>query len=304
MSEDLEKIAEDNDRKKYENWNTYRNVKDIWECIDSPQFLDFNEITNHDLPYLDQFGTPKWSSQNKKQTENVPSPNPDDEVADILLSGLSLTNEKQEEHSHRSNGATINLNQPSTSKHPSEKKTVHNQQKTGNRHCTKLSPFSFDAQNKRMLERKEERMKKMLEEERKMFPVFYAKPVPRYIKARAQKSHSEIACNPSSTVQDPVPSTKVKKTKPRSPVLHTARRARQRAQFDNAIKQREVQSETAKKLEEENAKKMEQRQIAKFRKQLIHKANPVRSYQQLPPREKRPLTEPMTPFCIKRRRFH
>lgn len=44
--------------------------------------------------------------------------------------------------------------------------------------------------------------------------------------------------------------------------------------------------------------------MARLRKQTVHKAQPIRKYKGgLPQIQKRPLTEPLSPKLLKRRRF-
>lgn len=50
-------------------------------------------------------------------------------------------------------------------------------------------------------------------------------------------------------------------------------------------------------------KKQEEEEIAQLRKQIVHKAQPIRRYKiELPKVEKRPLTDPISPILLKRRR--
>ncbi|OAD58698.1 Targeting protein for Xklp2 [Eufriesea mexicana] len=106
----------------------------------------------------------------------------------------------------------------------------------------------------------------------------------------------------------------------KTPSLRTATRAQERKEFDNTLKEIQRQREETRQMvihfstaisffqsynmyEIAARKKQEEEEIAKLRKQTVHKAQPIRKYKMdLPPIEKRPLTDPISPMLLKRRR--
>ncbi|XP_063981106.1 targeting protein for Xklp2-like [Diachasmimorpha longicaudata] len=90
---------------------------------------------------------------------------------------------------------------------------------------------------------------------------------------------------------------------PKGPDLMTAKRARERQQFEEKIKERERQRQEIKKMEAAARQAREEEEYARLRKQTLFKARPVPQFKNiLPPAQKRPLTEPMMPIFVKRRR--
>ncbi|XP_015124155.1 targeting protein for Xklp2 [Diachasma alloeum] len=90
---------------------------------------------------------------------------------------------------------------------------------------------------------------------------------------------------------------------PKGPELMTAKRARERQQFEEKMRERERQKEEIKKMEAAAQQAREQEEYARLRKQTVFKARPVPNFKNvLPPVQKRPLTEPMMPIFVKRRR--
>lgn len=192
-----------------------------------------------------------------------------------------------------------------------------------------VNPFTFSTRDKYMEQRKQERINKILEEEKKL-KIFRANPVPKFLKARSvpvhtnnnnNKNDQKINGNVNGKVMKTVPSVnQIKKnaevqkkshmlhlprtkSRPKTPPLQTSVRAQQRKRFDDAIKEKEKQKEQRKQMEIAAKKKQEQEELMRLRKQMVHKAQPIRNYKLgLPPIEKRPLTDPVSPISLKRRR--
>ncbi|XP_061927946.1 targeting protein for Xklp2-like isoform X1 [Apis cerana] len=188
----------------------------------------------------------------------------------------------------------------------------------------KIYPFSFDLRSKNIQKQKEEQkqkqIKKILEEEKKI-KIFHANPIPKFIKNRIKiepignnkneknqkvnvpnkqiKKNTELWKKPPFT-----PCLSKKKLEPpKIGPLHSEIRAIERKRFDEIIKEKQKQKDLQKQMEIAAKKKQEEEEIAQLRKQIVHKAQPIRRYKiELPKVEKRPLTDPISPILLKRRR--
>ncbi|XP_011313150.1 targeting protein for Xklp2 homolog [Fopius arisanus] len=90
----------------------------------------------------------------------------------------------------------------------------------------------------------------------------------------------------------------------KGPELMTAKRALERQQFEEKMKERERQKEEIKKQEAAAQQAREREEFIRLRKQTVFKARPVPQFKNiLPPVQKRPLTEPTMPIFTKRRRL-
>ncbi|KAL7290047.1 hypothetical protein TKK_0015776 [Trichogramma kaykai] len=89
----------------------------------------------------------------------------------------------------------------------------------------------------------------------------------------------------------------------KSPKLQTAERAVIKQQREKEKQEKSNRQEDLKiqQLREEEHKKEEE--MKKIRQQTLFRAHPIRKYAPLPKVKKRPLTEPVTPFVCKRKRF-
>jgi len=78
-------------------------------------------------------------------------------------------------------------------------------------------------------------------------------------------------------------------------------RAKDRQEYDKRQAERDAEMQAlAKKLREEREKR-EQAATAKLRKEIVHKARPIPELKAFEPQPSdKPLTEPKTPFCLKR----
>ncbi|XP_076548892.1 uncharacterized protein LOC117600089 [Osmia lignaria lignaria] len=131
----------------------------------------------------------------------------------------------------------------------------------------------------------------MLEEEKKV-KVFRANPLPKYLKSRVCKKLLGVPHITRKNLE-----------KPKIPHLQTAIRAQLRKRFDDTIREKERQNEQLKQMEIAAKKKQEEEERLYLRKQTVHKPQPIRKYKLgLPNVAKRPLTDPVSPISLKRRR--
>ncbi|XP_018897899.1 uncharacterized protein [Bemisia tabaci] len=190
---------------------------------------------------------------------------------------------------------------------------------------TEVKPFSFEERDKQMLLKKEQKIKQMLEEERKKAE-FHANPLPSYLNVKKEipipstrsytlskrrtlyKFELNEKENPAPLPFKAQPPTVLQKDpfipkKADRPLLEipdfelkTERRAREREQFEITMKEREAQMEMALREREAERKRQEEREIAMMRQQAVHKAQPVPKVK--PPQIKpsmKPLTNPVSP---------
>lgn len=314
-----------------------------WDVIQSPQFIDFSNLPE----VVDSFSnkltvivsTPNPNLRNESLPKTVTA---DEDTLVASLDTFSLSSIKYE------NSATTILENYNYQKEEDEEEyTVHHvsakkelKVKTETRNTEKkpqntaVYPFSFDLRQKHMQERRQERIKKILEEENKVRQ-FRANPIPKFLKSRPVTIHNHENTNHGNNNNDNqgnlcnnpgkkagtsnmstkkstelwkkspfVPSLSRKKLeRPRTPPLKTASRAQQRKRFDEGIKEKEKQREKIRQMEIAAKKKQEEEELLILRKQLCFKAQPIRKYKTDFMRvEKRPLTDPVSPITLKRRR--
>ena len=317
--------------------------KEQWDRIESPQFVDFSNLPETGDSFFNKVTV--IVSTPKPDFENGKLPNSFEEEEDTLVASFNNVALSAIKHGPPVEASYIFDNENVECK---EEYVVHNasctmEKKGKKENCAKVNkpqavtvnPFTFDLRQKHKQEYKQQRIKKMLEEEKKMM-VFRANPVPKFLKARSVRTNKhnnndnsasdrndKIKSNANEKAQSINSPGKPKKKnaeiwkkppfmpaltkrsseRPKAPSLHTASRAEERKRFDDIIKERETQREQARQMELAALKKQEEKEIALLRKQTVHKANPIRKYKMCVPRtEKRPLTDPMSPLSSKRRR--
>lgn len=317
--------------------------KEQWDRIESPQFVDFSHLPETGDSFFNKLtvivSTPKPDFDNGK----LPNSFEEDEEDTLVASFNNVALSAIKHHPPAEAPYTLdNRNEKCK-----EEYVVHNashtlEGKDKKKDCAKVkkpqaitvNPFTFDLRQKHKQEYKHERIKKILEEEKKMM-VFRANPVPKFLKARPVRTNKHNNNdNSTSDRNDKIKSTANEKAqstnspakpkkknaeiwkkppfmpaltkrsseRPKAPSLHTASRAEERKRFDDIIKEREAQREQARQMELAALKKQEEKELIRLRKQTVHKANPIRKYKTVPRTEKRPLTEPMSPLSSKRRR--
>ncbi|KAK9500417.1 hypothetical protein O3M35_001688 [Rhynocoris fuscipes] len=171
---------------------------------------------------------------------------------------------------------------------------------TKSNHSTRIKPFSFDERDKELLKKKEEKIK-MLQEEAKKVPEFHATPLPSFISntsmqstLKSSVSTTSLISETGSTQSEPgfkakFPSVLYKDPfipqKPERPVLqpakfelNTEKRARDRQEFEKELKLKEERWEEEKKQVMALLEQQEKEELAELRKKLVHKAQPVPSF--------------------------
>ncbi|GLH11293.1 Uncharacterized protein GBIM_16097 [Gryllus bimaculatus] len=181
-------------------------------------------------------------------------------------------------------------------------------------------PFSFEERDKLMMKNKEEKIKKVLQEEKEA-RIFHANPVPTYIKkctkemCNESRSPSRVTLPNDQEKNVPFkaqPATVLLKepfkpklpersfTQPGNVTLHTEHRALSRKEYDEYLKLRaeEIEAERQRRKELEMIK--QEKEVALLRQQAVHKAQPIRSYRPIPDRPRTAVTSPATPKFSKR----
>ncbi|XP_075973659.1 targeting protein for Xklp2 [Anticarsia gemmatalis] len=185
----------------------------------------------------------------------------------------------------------------------------------------KPEPFSFEKRDEDLKRRREERIKRQIEEERKQACLFKAQPVPGAVKKRMHCATAKCGSSTASSenkenikfeARPPV----VLYKEPFKPVLKpaqmikaapfeltTEKRAAERERFDKQLKEKEEELERMKLLREKEQLEAEEKATAELRAKLVHHAKPVPA---LVPfhleRSVAPLTVPETPKFIRRQK--
>lgn len=294
-------------------------ILDPWDKIDSPQFIDF-----FDLPEIsDEFFETKNDDKPLKhnpEAQKLPQTSDCNDRNELIkiLDNLSLKKENKQ--------LDVNINKDKKKKHlikqcikvKQETTTTTNENKKNitEKVDNVVKPFSFDLRNKC----KQQQQKNVKED--KELHVFQAKPVARSIKTNVKsksdhtidgklknsnKINTEKCTKKSTEVWKkspflPCPVKKILKI-PKSPPLLTAIRAKERKRFEEKLKEKEKEMEILKSLTAITEKKLEKKEMTRLRKQTVHNAQPIPKYIScLRQIDKRPLTEPLSPFNHKRRR--
>lgn len=201
----------------------------------------------------------------------------------------------------------------------------------GAKSMTKTCPFSFEARDKNVVKKKEEKMKTVLEESKKA-RMFQAKPLPEFKPVlvrgvskenlnKPQKSRISMlpvsrsnsrSClltrsvsnqenfNPSTKSQLPKPKLSEDKNETQKVLgefhLNTDKRARDRREYDERIKQKVQEIETLKREKEAEKMMLEEKERAEIRRMAETKARPMPAYK-TPTivHSDKPLTNPQSP---------
>ncbi|CAK1596283.1 unnamed protein product [Parnassius mnemosyne] len=181
-------------------------------------------------------------------------------------------------------------------------------------------PFSFEKRDEEMRKRREERIKRQLEEERKLASQFKAQPLPAAVKKQMHNATSKsTASNASSENKEnhvkfearpPLVLYKApfKPTLPPSQIvkpapfdLNTEKRAAEREKFERLLKEKEEENEILRQQKEREQKEAEERAQAELRAKLIHHAKPIPTIEPfIPEKSSEPLTVPETPKFVRR----
>ncbi|CAH0723328.1 unnamed protein product, partial [Brenthis ino] len=158
----------------------------------------------------------------------------------------------------------------------------------------KPEPFSFEKRDEELKRKREERIKKQLEEDRKLASQFKAQPLPTAVKKRMQNTATLCsASNASSENKENYIKFEAKPPvvlykEPFKPVLQpvqliksvpfeltTEKRAAERERFEKQLKEKEEENERLKQQKEKEQKEAEERAITELRAKLVHHAKPV-----------------------------
>ncbi|XP_068971287.1 uncharacterized protein [Bombus flavifrons] len=271
-------------------WGKYRNSRkdDNWDEIESPQFVDFFNPPDIGDSFFNKAiittSTPNQGHTNTKHPNTVV----DDETLIASLSNFYLSDITFDNHER-----TYVNRDDSQGQKEKEKYVVHNASKLEPKANVKASnktrmmqrigvvyPLVFDLQKKYTQEGKQENIKKILKDENKTKEV--------------EKSNN--CCKKIKRSTDKLPP-------PKSPPLRTASRAQERKRFNDNIQEKNKQKEQMIQMAIAAKKKQEEEEIALLRRQMVHKAQPIHKYKiGLPRINKRPLTDPVSPIVLKRRR--
>ncbi|XP_015428983.1 PREDICTED: targeting protein for Xklp2-B-like [Dufourea novaeangliae] len=317
-----------------EKWRKYRiEEEDKWDQLESPQFVDFSNIPESRDSFFNKprviVSTPIPGSKGI-----FPSTSKEDSLITSLntfsLSGINDISpkiqcnnsgqESEENESFVKHDTIIKMENDEKGKCNKVKKAQSNA----------VYPFKFDLRQKLKEEEKQERLNKILEEEKKT-RVFRANPVPKYLKTRSlpattnKNINNNVGrnnCNTSDNDQKLQATTKnIKRnieiwkkppfipcrtrknsSRPKTPLLQTAIRAQERKRFDEILREKEIQRQQQSLKEIIVKQKEQEKEIAILRKQTVHKAQPIRKYKTgLPEIQKRPLTDPKSPISKRRR---
>lgn len=183
-------------------------------------------------------------------------------------------------------------------------------------------PFSFEKRDVVLKLRREERIKRVIEEERKQASQFKAKPVPGVVKKAMHVATEKIhKCSSSTTSSDNKencakfearPPTVLYK-EPFKPVLkenhvvksapfdlNTIKRAVEREKFDQQLKAKEAEQERQRQEREKENKKLEDKKQAELRAKMVHHPKVVPKMSPfVPEKSKIHLTIPETPKLLK-----
>lgn len=187
-------------------------------------------------------------------------------------------------------------------------------------------PFSFEKRDEELRRRREERIKRQIEEERKQASLFKAQPVPGAVKKRmhcsAPKGGSSTTSseNKENNVKFEAKVPVVLYKEPFKPVLQpvqlkkpapfeltTEKRAAEREKFEKQLKEKEEEQERMRQMKEKEQQEAEERARAELRAKLIHHPKPIPKtgiVPFVPEKSVAPLTVPETPKFVRRLKQH
>ncbi|XP_023942589.2 targeting protein for Xklp2 homolog [Bicyclus anynana] len=186
----------------------------------------------------------------------------------------------------------------------------------------KPEPFSFEKRDEELKRRREERIKRQLEEERMLASQFKAQPLPVAVKSRMQAATTKSSASSTSSenkenhVKFEAKPPVVLYKKPFKPVLQgtqivqpkpfdlaTQKRAAEREHFDKLLKEKEAEIEKLNQQRQKEQQEEDEKALAELRANLVHHAKPVPSLEpRLPGKIYIPLTMPETPKLVRRLR--
>lgn len=185
---------------------------------------------------------------------------------------------------------------------------------------TRPEPFSFEKRNEEIKRRKEEWIKRQLEEEKKQANLFKAQPLPGAVKKQMHKvatkgsSSTTSSENKENHVKFEARPPVVLYKEPFKPVLQplqlikqkpfaltTEKRAAEREKFDQLLKEKEEEQERLRQQREKEQQETEEMVKAELRAKLVHHAKPAPALTPFVPEKcVAPLTVPETPKFVRR----
>lgn len=183
-------------------------------------------------------------------------------------------------------------------------------------------PFSFEKRDEELKRRREEKIRRVIEEERKQASQFKAQPLPGMVRKAmhlvTETVHKGSASTTSSENKEYVkfearppvvlykepfkPVLKPIQLLPSKPFdLTTTKRAAERQKFDQQLKEKEEQQEKLRLEREKENRKIEEKVTAELRAKLVHHPKPIPNMEPfVPEKSEVPITVPETPQCIRR----
>ncbi|KAF3420038.1 hypothetical protein E2986_05128 [Frieseomelitta varia] len=342
-----------NEKPEFADSNTYRNSNkdEIWDVIESPQFVDFTNPPDIGDSFFNKstvvVSTPNLNFANTE----YPNTTADDNTLTACFDNLSLSSIEYDDANDETTCVNDNLQKQEIEEYVVYSNDIKLEPEINTKICNKVKkpqktevyPFAFDLRDQQKQKQKQEHLKKLVEEETKV-RIFRANPVPNFIKSRTKTINNRRSNNEKKNEQNKLINDKNKPTSnnlnqkvqqsdncdkqskknievwkkppfvprlakkklqlPKTPPLHTMIRAQERKQFDDTVKEKERLREEKRQMEIAAKKKQEEEEIALLRKKTVHKAQPIPKYKSsLPKVEKRPLTDPVSPLVMKRRRY-
>lgn len=180
-------------------------------------------------------------------------------------------------------------------------------------------PFSFEKRDEELKRRKEDKIKRQIEEERMKASSFKAHPLPGVIKkhmavtaskasssstsSENKENHTKFEARPATVLyKEPFkPLLQMHYVKPAPFALSTEKRAAEREIFDRQLKEKEERQERMRQQREKELKELEEKAQAELRATLVHHPKPPPAFDVfVPEKSSIPLTVPETPKFVRR----
>ncbi|CAL7936451.1 unnamed protein product [Xylocopa violacea] len=288
----------------------FKHGHEKWDVINSPQYVDFANLPNIGESFFNKLNviasTPIPNDKNEKLPNTV-TENSGEETLIATLENISLSDIEYESepsqtyiNEQENDESKYIIHKAKPIKFQEPKVTIKFGSQDKKSQNSAIYPFTFDLRSKDKNENKEARIKKILEDEKKV-PVFRANPVPKFIKAGCKDATVKTTLWKKPPFIPLLPHKKTEGAK--TPPLRSTARALERKRFDQHLQEKERLNQQIKEMEIAAKKRQEQKEILELRKRITFKAKPIPKYKpDLPQVKKRPLTEPISPISLKRRR--
>ncbi|XP_068632261.1 targeting protein for Xklp2-like [Battus philenor] len=182
-------------------------------------------------------------------------------------------------------------------------------------------PFSFEKRDEEIRRRKEEKIRLLMEEERRMASQFKAQPLPNGVKkqmisAISKSSASNASSEKENYVKFEARPPVILYKEPFKPLLASTqcvkpvpfeltmeKRVAERQKFDKFLKEKEEQNEILRQQKIKEQMEAEEKAQAELRAKLVHHAKPIPSNAPfIPEKSSKLLTVPETPNLVRRLR--